>query len=138
MMKLPAGSHGVVARVFQRIAMRGQRGDDDIIVRVLREAEALAGQLRGELEERELTLASDPQVDLRVDEPNVPGDPQRHPRERVHRGAPVGRQPPERDRLAVVTLLNAGIEIGVAIERDEELGQQLLGCRNVEPSGLEV
>ena len=64
--------------------------------------------------------------------------PERHPREWVHGRTPFARQPPKRDRLAVVALLNAGVEIGVAIERDEELGQQLLGSRDVEPSSVEI
>jgi len=74
--------------------VRGKRGDDDVVVGVLGEAEALAGQVAGQLEKRKVRLAGDPQVDLRIDEPNVAGDPQRQPREWVDGRAAVARQPP--------------------------------------------
>ena len=50
----------------------------------------------------------------------------------------VARQPAERDGLPVVALLDAGVEVGVAIERDEELRQQLLGSGDLERSRREV
>ena len=52
------------------------------------------------------------------------------------RRATIRRRAAQRHGLAVVALLDARVEVGVAVERDEELRQELLRAGLVEPAGL--
>ena len=136
--ELPARGDGVVARVLRRVAPALQRGDDDIVVRVLREAEPLGGELRAETVDLDRRVPVDAQVDLRVDELELAARLQTQAREVVERRRAVAREAAEHHRLSVVALLDADVEVAVAVARDEELLQQLQRAVAVEPTRRKV
>ena len=118
---LPAGGQGVVVRVGFVVAPAQQRGDDDLVVRVLREAEALFRERRGELIDGKRRILVYAQVDLRVDEAQIAAGEQAELGKLVIGVGAVCVRATEDDGLAVVALLDADVKIAVAVAGDEEL-----------------
>lgn len=98
-----------------------QRGDDDLVVRVLREAEALFRERRGELIDGKRRVLVYAQVDLRVDEAQIAAGEQAELGKLVIGIGAVCVRAAEDDGLAVVALLDADVKVAVAVAGDEEL-----------------
>ena len=67
----------------------------------------------------------DAQIDFRIDELQLAGGFQRHFREEIVGVVAVAVHAAEHEALAVVALLDADVEVGIAVERQEEFLQQL-------------
>ena len=136
--ELPAGRDGVVARILEVVAHLHQRGDDHVVVGVLREAQALLGQLCAQLVELDGRVLVYAQVDLGIDAAVVQAGLQADVGQLVHRAAAVGLAAAQHQALAVVALLHAGVEVAVAVEGEEELLRQRERLLLREPAGLDV
>ena len=136
--ELPAGCDGVVARVLELVAHLHQRGNDHVVVGVLREAQALLGQLSAQLVELDGRVLVHAQVDLGIDATVVQAGLQADVGQLVHGAAAVGLAAAQHHALAVVALLHADVKVAVAIEGEEELLRQCKRLFLGEPAGLDI
>ena len=123
----PAGGQRVVVCVLLLIAPAQQRGNDDLVVRILREAEPLLRERRGKLVDGQRRVFVHAQVDLRVNEAQVAAGDQAQFGQVVIRVGAVFVRAAQHDRLSVVALLDADVKIAVAVTGDEKLFK-LLEC----------
>ena len=122
--QLPARRHTVVCGIRGLVAELDQRRDRHVVVGVLREPESFLRQLRAEHIDLERRVLADSQIDLRVDDHKSSACLKAEARKLVEYLATVLVLAAEHEALTVVTLLNAGVEIAVAVEREEELLDQ--------------
>ena len=97
----------------------------DVVVGILREAEALFRELRRLLKYLDRRVMGDAQIDFRIDELQLAGGLEGHFRQKIVGVVAVAVHAAEHEALAVVALLDADIEVGIAVEGEEEFLQQL-------------
>ena len=122
--ELPAGGHGVVARVLKVVAQLDKAGNDHVVVGVLREAQPLLGELGAVFVHFQRRIPVDAQVDLRVDAAHLQAGGEAEGGEVVAGVLAVLVAAAQHQALAVVALLHAGVEVAVAVEGEEELLEQ--------------
>ena len=118
--ELPAGGHGVIARVLFVVAQRRQRGNRHVVVFILREAQAELRQPRAHFVNFQRRFAADAQVDFRVDQPQLFAGLQAEFREQVEAVFSVRCFAAQHDALPVVALLHARIKVAVAVAGEEK------------------
>ena len=124
---LPAGGQRVVVCVLLLIAPAQQRGNDDLVVRILREAEALLRERCGQFVDGQGRVFVYAQVDLGIDEAQVAAGDQAQLGQLVIRIGAVLVRAAQYDRLPIVALLDADVKIAVTVTGDEKLFK-LLEC----------
>ena len=117
---LPAGGDGVVGGILRGVTQRRQRRNDDIVVAVLGEAQSLPGQPGGKLQPPDGGIFADAQVDLGVDQVQLQRGVHAGLAQLVITVSAVGGVTAQHQALAVVTRLNALIQIDVEIDADEK------------------
>lgn len=122
---LPAGGQRVVIRVLLLIAPAQQRRNDNFVVRILWEAEALLCERRGKLIDGQRRVFVHAQIDLGVDEAQLAAGDQAQLGQVVIRVGAVLVRAAQYDGLPVVALLDADVKVAVAVAGDEKLLQQL-------------
>ena len=123
--EFPARRHGVIARVLRRIAHIDQRGNDHIIIGVLREAQPLLGKLRTQIIQLDGRILIHAQIDLRIDPAVVQAGFQADVGQFVDRVFAVLRAAAQHHALTVIALLHTDVQIVIAVEGQEKfLGER--------------
>lgn len=106
---------------------------------MLRKTKAAFGQFTAEFEQVVRRMAVDAQINFRVDEFQFFGHFHNQVGQIVNGGAAVfGFAAAEHQALAVVALLNAAVQIGVLVQRNEKFGKEFRGGFASQPAGFQV
>jgi len=115
-----------------------ETGNDHGVVGILRKSQPPPGQLGRQFQQAQVHIRRYTQVDLGIDHADFQRDAQGHGSQRIDAARTVATNAAQHEALAVVALLHAGIEVAVLVQREEELGQQVLGSAFIQTSGLQI